>query len=360
MSIMNVHRFSQKAQYLMSLGVVGFTILLGLLLHDLVGYRVVAFLFLLAVSGIALLVDIRPVIVAALLSAFAWDYLFIPPRFTLTIGESEDRILLATYFIVVVVHAVLTYRINEMQLAVRKKEAKANAIKFYNTLLNSLSHELRTPITTIIGTTDNLLLNVNSISKSDQVEFLTEISIAADRLNQQVENLLNMSRLESGVFQIKKDWVDIRELVYTTLRSLEPTITKWPVHVMIDEGFPLFKLDFGLMKEVLHNLVSNVLQHTPAGTDITITAVCDENQLILSVSDLGKGFPTADIGKVFDKFYRVQGSKVGGTGLGLSIVKGFVEAHHGTVQLRNLPLIGAEVTVKIITEVSYINGLKNE
>jgi two-component system sensor histidine kinase KdpD len=81
---------------------------------------------------------------------------------------------------------------------------------------------------------------------------------------------------------------------------------------------------------------------------------------LLTVSDTGKGFPEAEMGRVFDKFYRVSGSKPGGTGLGLSIVKGFVEAHQGTVSLRNLPLSGAEFTITIPTEASYLSGLKNE
>jgi two-component system, OmpR family, sensor histidine kinase KdpD len=357
---MKVYRLSKRGQYLLSIGVVCSIVLIGTAVHDLVGYRVIAFVLLLGVSGVALFVDIRPVIVAALLSALAWDYLFIPPRFTFTVGATEDRILLATYFIVVVVHAVLTYRIREMQQEIRRKEAKANAVKFYNTLLNSLSHELRTPITTIIGATDNLQSNGGRISESDKKELLSEISIASERLNQQVENLLNMSRLESGVFEIRKDWVDVKELVYTVLRRFDSGIAKRPVHVFIHEDIPLFKLDFGLMEQILHNLITNVIQHTPEGTEMTIAADCRDEKLILSISDTGPGFPQADIQKVFDKFYRVKGSKAGGTGLGLSIVKGFVEAHHGTVVLRNLPLLGAELSVEIPTEVSYLSGLKNE
>lgn len=357
---MKIFRLTKQGQYLLSIGVIGSIILIGTGIHNLVGYRVIALLLLLGVSGIALFVDIRPVIVAALASALAWDFLFIPPRFTFTIGAPEDRILLATYFIVVVVHAVLTYRIREMQQVIRKKEQKANAVKFYNTLLNSLSHELRTPITTIIGATDNLQSNGNRISEDDKKELLLAISIAAERLNQQVENLLNMSRLESGVFEIRKDWVDIREVIYSILRKFEPGISKRQVNVFVQENIPLFKLDFGLIEQIIHNLVNNVIQHTPDGTEMTISADCRDEKLILSVSDAGQGFPQADIHKVFDKFYRVKGSKAGGTGLGLSIVKGFVEAHNGTVQLKNLPLLGAELTVEIPTEISYITGLKNE
>jgi two-component system sensor histidine kinase KdpD len=330
---------------------------LGLALHNFVGYRVVAFMLLVTVSILAMFLDIVPVIIAAILSALIWDLFFIPPRFTLTIGTTEDRLLLLMYFVIALIHGVLTNRIRQAQKEIRKREEKANAIKFYNTLLNSLSHELRTPITTIIGATDNLM-SAHKISEADKSELLSEISIASMRLNQQVENLLSMSRLESGIFQIRKDWCDVRELIYTTLQKFD--VSKFQVTVSIPENLPLFKLDFGLMEQVLSNLINNATQHNEEGTDIVVTAECIEEKLVIEISDSGKGFPESEIGKVFEKFYRVQGSRSGGTGLGLSIVRGFVEAHQGTVSLKNLPLRGAMFTIEIPTEVSYINRLKNE
>jgi two-component system sensor histidine kinase KdpD len=346
-------------QYIISVVSIVVVTLLSLALHDFIGYRVVAFMLLVSVALLAMFLDIIPVVVAAVLSALLWDFLFIPPRFTFSIGTTEDRWLLLMYFVIALIHGVLTHRIRMVQREMRKKEAKANAIKYYNTLLNSLSHELRTPITTIIGAADNLTNNKN-LSEATRIDLLNEINTASLRLNQQVENLLNMSRLESGVFQLKKDWVDVRELIYTTVQRLEPAILKFRVDVFVDDNMPLVKLDFGLMEQVLHNLISNAMQHTPEGTDIIIKADYFEKGLVIEVSDSGKGFPEADIHKVFEKFYRVQGSKPGGTGLGLSIVKGFVEAHHGTVGLKNLPLRGAMFNITIPTEATYINKLKNE
>jgi len=355
----SLHILSRKNQYLTSLLAILSVTAVGVAIEGLVGYRVIAFLLLVTVSILAMFLDIIPVIIAAALSALLWDLLFIPPRFTFAVGTTEDRFLLLMYFIIALIHAVLTYKIREVQKEVRKREEKANAIKFYNTLLNSLSHELRTPITAIIGATDNLM-NADRLSEKDKTELLSEISIASMRLNQQVENLLGMSRLESGVFKIKKDWCDVRELVYTTLQRFEPAIVNYRVSVFIPENLPLFKLDFGLMEQVLHNLISNALQHTEVGTDIIVKADCIDDKLLLTLSDSGKGFPEAEIHRVFDKFYRVQGSRPGGTGLGLSIAKGFVEAHHGKITLTNLPLRGAMFTIEIPTEISYINRLKNE
>jgi two-component system, OmpR family, sensor histidine kinase KdpD len=354
------HESGSKKQYLISIITVALVVLLGLLLHNLLGYRVVAFMLLVTVSILAMSLDIVPVLLAALLSAVFWNFLFIPPRFTLTVGTTEDRILLLMYFIIASINAVLTFKIRQIEKEAKAKDEKAKSVKFYNILLNSLSHELRTPITTIIGSVDNLQSNSNKLSEKDKSELLSEISVASIRLNQQVENLLNMSRLESGFFKIKKDWCDITDLIYKTLHRLEPNLQHYHVKVYIAEQLPLVKLDFGLMEQVLYNLLINVTQHTPENTQITIQAECEQNSLILTIADNGNGFPEDEIANVFNKFYRLSDSATGGTGLGLSIVKGFVEAHQGNVSLKNLPVCGSIFTIKIPTEISHITKVKDE
>ncbi len=355
-----LEKISHARQYAISIGAVVAVTLIGLLLNHLVGYRIVAFMLLVCVSLLAMSMDIIPVVLAALLSAILWDFLFIPPVFTFTVGSIEDRWMLVMYFVIALINAALTYKIRQIEKEVRAKEEKRRAIKFYGAIFNSLSHELRTPITTIIGATDSLLIKYNNLTDSIKRELLSEISIASLRLNQQVENLLSMSRLESGIIKTKKDWCDIRELIYTTLKQLDAIASRHPVKVNAPDSLPLFKLDHGLMEQVLYNLINNAFQHTPEGTDIVITADTLDEKLLLTISDTGKGFPEQAIEKVFDKFYRVKESSTGGTGLGLSIVRGFVEAHLGTITLRNLPLSGAEFTILIPTEITYLNHLKNE
>jgi two-component system, OmpR family, sensor histidine kinase KdpD len=354
------HQPNIKRQFLISVVLVLAVSLIGLSIHNFIGYRVVAFMLLVTVSILAMFLDIVPVLVAALLSALIWDFFFIPPRFTLTVGTPEDRLLLLMYFIVAMINAVLTNKIREMEKEVKTKDEKAKSVKFYTTLFNSLSHELRTPITTIIGCTDNLQANSPRLSEKDKTELISEISVASVRLNQQVENLLNMSRLESGVLQIKKDWCDISDLVYKTLQRLDTNLQKFKLAVEIPDQLPLFKLDFGLMEQVIYNLLINVTQHTPEDTLITIQADCVRDRLVLTIADNGSGFPENEIDMVFDKFYRLKGAATGGTGLGLSIVKGLVEAHQGTVKLENLPVRGSKFTMEILTEKSYVNRLKNE
>jgi two-component system, OmpR family, sensor histidine kinase KdpD len=341
----------KKRQYAICIMTVATATMICSFIGDVVDYRNVALILLVTVSCLAMFLDILPVLLAATLSALVWDFFFIPPRFTLTIGDTEDRVLLIMYFVIALVNGVLTFKIRQMEREVREKSERAKEVQFYNTLFNSLSHELRTPITTIIGATDNLLNQSSKIADNTRKELLSEVSIAALRLNQQVENLLSMSRLESGAFQIKKDWVDINELVHKVIHNLEPQLENFRTSIDIQENLPLFKLDFGIMEQVLYNLIYNAVIHTPVNTTITVQALYLDERLVLKVADNGRGFPVDEFENVFTKFYQPLGSK-GGTGLGLSIVKGFVEAHRGTIRLENLPVCGAMFTIEIETEVS--------
>ena len=240
----------------------------------IIGYRVVAYLLLVTLSILALFFDVFPVLLAAFLSALIWDFFFIPPRFTFQVDNAEDFFLLIMYFIIAMVHSVLTFKIRQIQKEAGKKEEKANTLKLYNTLLNSLSHELRTPIATIIGASDNLIMNANNLTVENKSNLLSEISVASLRLNQQVENLLNMSRLESGFIQIKKDWCDISEVIYAAIKRLEENIKEHVIDINVKENLPLFKLDVGLMEQVLYNLIYNAVIYTPVNSVITVTADC--------------------------------------------------------------------------------------
>lgn len=327
---------------------------------DLLPYRLVAFILLLVVSLIAVLFDILPVLLAALISAVAWNFFFIPPKFTLHIADIEDRILFFVYFLIALVNAVLTYKIKKAEKELNAREEKANAVKLYNTLLNSLSHELRTPIATIIGATDNLQNYAAKLSATDRFELVHEISKASLRLNQQVENLLNASRLESGILKLKKDWCDVEELLHDVVNRLDDQRGSRHISVQVHPQMPLFKIDKGMIEQVVNNIVYNAILYSAPHSSITISAVCYTDVLQLTFEDEGPGFPPEEINKVFDKFYRLNHSRPGGTGLGLSIVKGFIEAHHGVVKLENRAEGGARFVVQIPGETSYLNQLKNE
>jgi len=323
-------------------------------------YQVTSLILLLVVSILAMLFDIVPVLVSAMLSAIIWNYFFIPPIFTFHIARSEDAFLFLMYFVVALVNAVLTYKIRETEKRARDREEKANAIKLYNTLLNSLSHELKTPIATIIGAVDTLQEGKDNLNKEHQLELLHQIGMAGNRLNKEVENLLNASRLESGVLQLKMDWVDMNDLVNAVFNKLEDESIGFDVALKQDEHMPLVKLDGLLMQQVLFNLIHNAIQYNPISTKILVQTRMDNEIFEMIVQDNGIGFPEIEQNKVFDRFYRLPHNKAGGSGLGLSIVKGFVEAHSGTVMLESIAGQGASFIIRIPVQSSYLNKLNND
>ena len=263
------------------------------------------------------------------------------------------------YFIIALVNAVLNFKIRKEEKKARDKEDKEKTIKLYNTLLNSLSHELRTPISTIIGAVDTLKENKDKLSSQNQFELLNEIDTASIRLNRQVENLLNMSRLETGMLKPNMDWVDTNDLINSVIQKLGD-IKNRSIEFKQNESLPLFKFDRGLIEQVLLNLIHNAINYTPQNSSIVIIASQILNNCVISVSDSGNGIPEIERNKVFEKFYRLPHTKAGGSGLGLSIVKGFVEAHNGTIKIESSEYGGANFIVSLPVEISYVNSLKNE
>jgi two-component system, OmpR family, sensor histidine kinase KdpD len=348
-----------KFQYLASiLSVLGIALACYLVL-DWIGYKAVALVLLVMVSVLAMRFDIWPVLIAALLSALILNFFFIPPRFTFHINETEDILMFLMYFMVAMVNAVLTNKIKVQEKKVRDKEDKENTIRLYNTLLNSLSHELKTPISTIIGATDTLKENEASLSPAVKSTLLAEIETAGNRLDRQVENLLNMSRLESGMLKVKRDWCDLNELIHMVIQKLDPGARK---RVVYDSGsaLPLFKIDTGLMEQVIYNILQNAIVYAPGEKDVMITIGYEDDHCIIQITDHGPGFPEDQINQIFDKFYRLPDSKTGGTGLGLSIAKGFTEAHGGKVTVRNQEGGGAQFTITLPAETSFLNYIKHE
>jgi len=227
--------------------------------------------------------------------------------------------------------------------------------KLYKTLFNSISHELRIPVSTIMGASDALL--AKDYAPETRTALYQEINIASIRLNRLIENLLNMSRLDSGRISPHLDWCDLHDLINKVTQTLSAELKVFTVHCVLSDDMPLVKLDFGLMEQVLHNLLLNATQHAPEGSNIRVKFFYDNGFLMIQVMDRGPGFSQNDLSMVFNKFYRGESAVAGGTGLGLSIVKGFVEAHNGTIAAENRQNGGARFTIKIPTEISDIFNL---
>jgi two-component system, OmpR family, sensor histidine kinase KdpD len=464
-------------------------------LTPFIGYRTISLIILFTVSLLPLRLGRGPVLVGAALGALSWDFFYIQPLFTFSVGHMEDIMMLSMFFIVAAVTGTLSARVRERENAVRQREMKSSALfaltkdlssahsqneviqaavsnikkffdadvavflgeadgdmnptphtasswlpdekergvaawtywnekkagkhtdtlpfaqatyysmsgpryplgvlgvkiqrnekltldyetllenfiaqiasaverellndmtkksvivaeseRLYKTLFSSISHELKTPIASIMGASENLLADSQSQVSATTKEHSKEIHIAAERLNRLVANLLDMTRLESGMIQPKLDWCDVSDLIRVTVKGLEREVVNHQIIIRIQDDMPLVKLDFGLMEQALTNLIYNAVVHTPAGTTIGIDVHVKNNQCFFIVTDSGPGIPQSDIKKVFDKFYRAEGTTTGGTGLGLPIAKGFIEAHRGSLSVRNRTSGGAEFTIEI-------------
>ncbi len=228
--------------------------------------------------------------------------------------------------------------------------------RLYKTLFNSISHELRIPISTIMGASDLLLTSIPS--EDIRKELYVEILDSSRRLNRLVENLLNMSRLESGRIAARPNWCDIHDLFNRVAESLEEELQPFRFDLVVPETMPLVRIDYGLMEQAVYNLVYNATLYAPSGTTIRLGTLYENGFLVIMVTDRGPGFDPGSLNQVFNKFWRPKGEKTGGLGLGLSIVKGFVEAHNGTVFVANRKNGGTRFTIMILTEKSDYNEEK--
>jgi len=464
--------------------------------RDFAGYQIVSFGLLFLVSILALFFGTGPILLAATLSALIWDFLFIPPQFTLHIEQPEDMLMLIMFFIIALLNGILTSRVRRQEEKIRIREERTHALyqlardlttasgteevskiatkyvqkyfnlncaiilkdelnqlrnqteyetpvkltendvsiaawvykhsskagkytdtlpsgnktfypltgnsgnmgviaielpivftqgeeqfweavisqisgkfereflrnsakqayllnesdKLYKTLFNSISHEFRIPVSTIMGASETLMSQ--SYPEETRQILYSEINIATVRLNRLIENLLNMSRLESGRISPRPDWCDVHDLANKVSDTLNQELKQFKLSIVIPADMPLVMLDFGLIEQVLNNLVLNATQNAPAGSTIRMKFFYDNSLLTIQVMDRGKGFPESELASVFNKFYRGKDAKTGGTGLGLSIVKGFVEAHQGTIIAENRQNGGAIFTIKIPVNIS--------
>ena len=229
----------------------------------------------------------------------------------------------------------------------KRSIASVEAERLYKTLFNSISHELRTPIAAILSASEGLLDTTSEGRDGLRRDLNTEIHTAAERLNRLVENLLDMTRLESGRISPNLDWCDLHDLIAASLKKLKSELSDYHVAVDIPLDLPLVKLDFGLIEQAITNLLHNASLYTPPGSTIQISAGIYDGECRIVIADNGPGFPKEALSKAFEKFYRVPGTKTGGTGLGLSIVRGFVEAHGGTVRVENRDEGGARFTIAL-------------
>ncbi len=219
--------------------------------------------------------------------------------------------------------------------------------KLYKTLFNSISHELKTPITSIIAATSSIENDDKLNSDKIHSSLIHEIKVAVGRLNRLVENLLDMARLESGKLKLKYTWNGISDVLNSVAVRMKEELKNNNLEIKIDDDVPIFQYDFGLLEQALINVIHNSIIYSPQNSVIQIVVKAEDGFCTIEIKDSGPGFPAESLSKLFEKFYRVPGTKTGGTGLGLSIAKGLIEAHEGQISARNNFDNGATITIKI-------------
>lgn len=230
--------------------------------------------------------------------------------------------------------------ITRLKLQREAQEARflAESERLRSALFNSLSHDLRTPLASIIGAVTSLLEGDKVFDAATRRELLQTIKQEASRMNRFVSNLLDMARLESGLLKLRQEWVDIEDVIGVATSRLGEALKSRPLTIKVDPHLPLIKADFLLIEQVLVNLLDNALKYSPPGSEILLTVSCKDGWMEIAVSNKGPRLSSEDLERIFDKFYRLPTSPaVGGTGLGLAICKGIVEAHGGRIWASNHP-----------------------
>jgi len=238
-------------------------------------------------------------------------------------------------------HLALVLSVETLEEERRVASQEAQAERMRSSILGSVSHDLRTPLASILGSASSLKEQAELLDPATRDELLATINDEADRLNRLIANLLEMTKIEHGALRLNKVALPVDEVVGAGIRPVRRLLEKHTVTTNIPAELPFVEADELLVQQVLINLLENAAKHTPIGTEITIRAEASKEQVRITVSDKGPGFPQGVPAELFSRFYRGD-SAAPGAGLGLAICKGIIEAHGGDIVARHRAGGGAE------------------
>jgi two-component system sensor histidine kinase KdpD len=228
--------------------------------------------------------------------------------------------------------------IERVQVAAESVELarKAETESMRNSLLNAISHDLRTPLAVLVGASSSLATDRDRLSDAAKRELIDTIHEESKRMSTLVGNLLDMARLESGAVEIARQWTPLEEIVGGVLQRMQPMLNEHPVTVRLPQDLPMVNVDPVLVAQVFANLLENAVKYTSRGTNVEISAQTLPGRIVVDVADSGPGIPPGEEDKLFDKFYRLQREAAqSGVGLGLAICKAIIAAHGGTISAAN-------------------------
>jgi K+-sensing histidine kinase KdpD len=313
-----------------------------------------ALVFLLAIVLAGTRWNRGPVLAMAVCSALVWNFIFIPPRFTFHIEKPEDVVMFGLFFATALSMGHLITRLRERENALERHhrereellqakhraELAAEAERLHRTLLDSVSHELKTPVAIIRTAVDGL---------GTENPFAAEIDTATRRLQRLVEHFIEITRLESDVVKPEADWCEFEDILHTATEPLMRELAVHPLNVTGADALPLLKVDSRLLAQALGNVLHNASFYAPPNTAIDLAVCLHGSSLELRVRDRGPGLPPGEETRLFEKFYRGSSARAGGTGLGLAISRGLLRAMKGDISARNHPEGGAEFILTVPT-----------
>ena len=352
-----------------ALAVLGIAAVTGILvpLRAEINTITIGFAFLLVVLFVAIIGGSRPALLASLLGMLCYNFFFLPPTYTLTIAEPQNWIALTAFFITALAVGQLSARARR-----RAEEAEAGRIenrrlyedlqeaferaseaevlrrseRLKSALLDAVTHDLRTPLTSIKASATLLLeagepgAQMETFSPAEQKTMLRVISDEADRLDRFVASIVDLARIEAGDIKLSRNWRSVEEIIEAALARAEPLMQQHQLRILVEKELPVIRVDAGAVAEVIYTLIDNATKYAPSGA-ITIKAGRAFSDMVqLSVEDQGPGIPRDLRQRVFEKFFHVRGKELGvgrpeGIGMGLSIAKGIVEAHGGRIWLED-------------------------
>ena len=360
--------------YLLSLiGIAAVTALL-VPLRDQLNSTTPALAYLLAVLFVALFWGSRPALVASVVGVLCFNFFFLPPLYTLSVAHPENWIALIAFFTTALAVGQLSARekrraeaaergerevarlYKELQAAFERAshaEALKQSERLKSALLDAVTHDLRTPLTSIKASITTLLDETRApefpLDQESRLEMLQVIDEESDRLNRFITGLIELARIDAGELQLRRQWGAIDEIISAALARAQPLTQEHKVEVEIEPELPVVRVDERAVSEVVYTLIDNAAKYSPRRTRIRITAGLCAGMIKMSVADQGEGIPVELRERVFDKFFRatrdgdVSTQRPSGTGMGLAIAKGIVEAHEGKIWIEALPAGGTRV-----------------
>jgi len=306
-------------------------------------------LYLLGVVVVAMRFRRVAAILTVVLSVTAFHYFCVPFQDSFVLENSNYVLTLITMLAVALVISTLTFKIRAQAAEVLSAQLAVESERTRNALLSAVSHDIKTPLSSIYGAATSLLEEEERLAKSERHELAQSIADEAERLNQVVTNLLEMTRLEEGL-DIKRDWRPLEEIIVAALTNTKKILRGRTVITNLPSDLPLIYADGVLLEQLFINLLENAAKYTPPESRIGISAVQHGQKVIIFVHDNGPGFPPGQEQRVFEKFFRGKTDGIRGAGLGLAICRAIVERHQGVISASNSRMGGATITIELPLE----------